>query len=384
MHSASPRTFRPSVPLGLCLAALLSLSLVTFPGSAHAAEVAASMGTAQRTKAKPKVGFGIVPATAKDLDVRSLFSFGLSPGSVAYDHVAVVNYSPKALNLDVYATDALNSAEGGYALRAATDKPSDLGAWVVVGEKSRRRTVSVPGRRKDGSPGRVILPVAISVPANATPGDHAAGIVASLITLGKNPTGQNVRLEQRVAGRIYVRVSGKLQPDLAVTALKATYIKGDRPFASGSVRVDYTITNGGNLRMGFNPSVEVAGPFGVGRRSAAGSRVAELLPGSSQRIRTTVSGIWPMGYDNVTVVAAPVAAIAAAAPPVEPARETIRIWVITWELMLELLLLSALLGYLIVRHMSRRRQARASVTEPAAGRGLPSARPAVPASRADR
>ena len=365
------------------LSALLSVAVLAPAGPVHASQTATTTKSAGHAKAT-KVGFGVVPATAKGIDVRSLFSYGLTPGSVAYDHVAVVNYSLKKLNLDVYATDAITSAEGGYALRAATEKPFDLGAWVVVGDKLRSRTLSVPGRRKDGSPGRVILPVSISVPANATPGDHAAGIVASLNTLGKNPKGQNIKLEQRVASRIYVRVSGQLHPDLAVTALKATYVKGHHPWSPGSVRVDYTITNGGNLRMGFNPSVEVAGPFGFGRTTTAGKPVAELLPGTSLRIRTTVPNVWPTGYVDVTVVAEARAAVAAAVPPVEPARQTIRIWVITWELLLVLLLLLALLGFWVVRFIRRRRRTPAPVSGPGSQRQPAPAKPTVPAARAGR
>jgi hypothetical protein len=383
MHSACWRRTPPSGLFAACLAAVLTLSFLAPVGLAHAAELAAGMRSADRVKAKT-VGFGVVPATAKDLDVRALFSYGLTPGSVAYDHVAVVNYSTRKLDLDVYAADATNAADGGYTLRAATDKPSDLGAWVVVGDKSRSRTVSVPGRRKDGSPGRLILPVSISVPSNATPGDHAAGIVASLNTLGKNPKGQNVRLEQRVASRIYVRVGGTLHPDLAVTVLKATYVKGDHLWTPGTVRVDYTITNGGNLRMGYRPSVEVAGPFGLGRTTARGKPVAEMLPGSSHTVRSTVRDVWPTGYLHVTVLAEPIAAVAATVPPVEPARQTIRIWAITLQLLLFLLVLLVLLGYLVFRSLRRRRQSRISVSGPGAPRGPSSPKPVAPVARATR
>jgi hypothetical protein len=301
---------------------------------------------AAATKARPtKVGFGVVPATAHGLDFRSLFSFGLTPGSVAFDHVAIVNYSPKKLDLDVYATDAVNSPEGGYALRAATEKPFDLGAWLTVGKVSRPRTISVPGRRKDGSPGRVILPVTITVPANATPGDHAAGIIASLTTLGKNPKGQNIKLEQRVAGRVYVRVNGPLLPSLGVTAMKARFVVGSWPWKPGSVVVDYTVSNTGNLRIGFKPSLSVKGPLGLGARSARDEPVAELLPGNSRSFHTTVRNVWPMGRLHVTVIVAPTAAIAEAPPAIGAVRQTIDIVAVTWPLIVLLVLLLALLAY---------------------------------------
>jgi hypothetical protein len=338
----------------LWLSAVLCLGLLAHTVPAHAAD------TGSTTKTAKKVGFGVVPATARDLDLRSLFSFGLTPGSVAYDHVAIVNYSPKKLNLDVYATDALNSPEGGFALRSAFETPFDLGAWLGVGKSSRSRTISVPGRGKDGSPGRVILPVTITVPANATPGDHAAGIVASLTTLGKNPKGENIKLEQRVAGRVYVRVDGDLLPSLMVTSLKAHFVKGSRPWKPGSVVVDYTVSNTGNLRMGFNPSLTVSGPWGLGRRTVRDKPVAELLPGNSETFHTRLPNVWPMMRLHVTASAQPVAAIAAEPPDLGVIHEAINIWAVTWTLLVVLLALLVLLTYRVLRRIRRIRAGRAA------------------------
>jgi hypothetical protein len=351
---ASPWTAARGSVAFLWLSVVLCLGVLAPTVPARAADTGS-------TTAK-KVGFGVVPATADDLDARSLFSFGLTPGSVAYDHVAVVNYSTKKLNLDVYVTDALNSPEGGYALRAATEKPFDLGAWVVVGKAARSRTISVPGRRKDGSPGRVILPVTITVPANAAPGDHAAGIIASLATLGKNPKGQNIKLEQRVAGRVYVRVDGPLLPSLMVTSLTAHFVASSWPWKPGSVLVDYTVSNTGNLRMGFEPSLSVKGPWGLGERTARDKPVTELLPGNSRTFHTTVHGVWPMLRLQVTASAKPVAAIAAEPPGLGVVRETIQIGAVTWALLVILVLLLALLAYFVYRRVQRARARRAAHT----------------------
>lgn len=342
---------------------LMALSLLVAPPDRTQAATSpgpAPSPTAPRVepvdpKAQAKrVGFGVVPATADGLDLRAFFSFGLTPGSVAYDNVAVVNYSRKALDLDVYAADAANTAEGGFALGAATDPPVDLGAWVAVAGK---RSVAVPGRSADGAPGRVILPVTITVPLDATPGDHAAGIVASLATVGTNPDGQSIQLEQRVAARVYVRVDGPLRPALAITGLEAKYVKGSRPWRTGLVQVTYTVANNGNLRMGFEPSVTVAGPNGLGSRTVAAPSVAELLPGNSQTFSSRVTGVWPTVLLDVTASASPVAAVAAEPPGLDVVTEMIRIWAVTWELLLALFLFLLLLGVLVRRLIRRLRRA---------------------------
>ncbi len=316
-----------------------------------------------------RVGFGIVPSTATDLDVRALYSFGLTPGAVAQDHVAVVNYSNRPLPLNVYAADAINASSGGYALRPADDHPTGVGSWVTIGGTHGVRTIKVPGRRSDGTPGRVILPVAITVPANATPGDHAGGLIASLDTIGKNPKGENIKLQQRVASRVYIQVGGTLQPDLAVTMISATYHAGSFPWQAGSVTVAYTLTNGGNIRMGFRPSVQVAGPFGLGRHEATARKIAELLPGNGVTLHTTVPGVRGLGVLDVTVVAEPTAAIAAAVPSIKPARQSLRIWFFSWTLVLLLLLLLAAGTYVVIRWRRRR---------PAGGAGALRSRHATP------
>lgn len=313
-----------------------------------------------------RVGFGIVPATADDVDRRAFLSFGLTPGSVAYDHVAVVNYSPEDLALDVYATDAVTADGGGFSLLAAAETPVDLGAWTTVGDGTR--TITVPGRSDDGRPGRVILPVTITIPANASPGDHAAGVVASLATLGENPEGQNIRLEQRVAARVYVRVDGPLNPELTITGLEARFTKGARPWEAGEVEVAYTVENTGNVRMGVEPSGTVTGPGGMLARAGDAEPIAELLPGSSQTVTTTVPRVWPLGLLEVTATAAPVAATAAEPPDLSPVSATTRIWAVTWESLTVfalVLVALALAGY----RLYRRRRPRL---------GQPSGRSATP------
>jgi len=349
---------------------LLCLSLVAPASPAYSAATPSPSPAPSAKKADPKatakrIGFGVVPATADGLDLRAFFSYGLTPGAVAYDRVALVNYSTKSLELDVYATDALNPDAGGFALLAAVEKPVDLGSWVTVGDGTR--TVTVPGRRKDGSPGRVILPVSVTVPADATPGDHAAGVVASLATLGQNPEGQNIQLEQRVAARVYVRVDGPLKPSLSITSLKADFVSGARPWQAGRVKVTYTVANTGNLRMGFDPSVSVAGPGGIGRRTVTDEPVAELLPGNSQTFHTTVAEVWPMVRLNVTASVTPVAAVAAEPPALGVVRETVQIWAFSLGVLLALLFLLLLLAYLVRRAVRRRRQAGTHVGRPEAG-----------------
>src|SRR3954470_14116328 len=59
------------------------------------------------------ITFGVQPATAVAPDRRATFDYLVSPGSRVVDHVAVVNYSTRALTVHLYAADAVRTSSGG-------------------------------------------------------------------------------------------------------------------------------------------------------------------------------------------------------------------------------------------------------------------------------
>ena len=127
--------------------------------------------------------------------------------------------------------------------------------------------------------GRVVLPFRITVPANAAPGDHGAAIVAVLSTIGKNPKGENVRLDQRVASRIYLRVNGPLHPGLRIEGLSVSYHRSLNPLHGGSATVRYTVHNVGNVRLAAKQAVSVTGMFGTKSKVVDAGRPAAAVPG---------------------------------------------------------------------------------------------------------
>src|SRR5450432_1944529 len=185
----------------------------------------ASAGSAAQTPAAtppPEVTWGIGPASVAGASQRPYFSFGVTPGAQASDRVAVLNYSLTPLSLNIYAVLADNSSDtGSIGFLGQTDAPSDVVTWLTVGS-SRPQLVTVPGRPNASSPpGQVILPVKLLVPLNAQPGDHVGGIVAALTASApKDSNGEHINLEQRVVTRVYVRVSGALQPKLQISILQ--------------------------------------------------------------------------------------------------------------------------------------------------------------------
>lgn len=138
--------------------ALLLLGASLGPG-------AAALDTTETTP----VTWGIGPATADGPDERVSFRLELEPGSEHSDHLAVTNYSERAVSFELTASDGVVSEAGDFGLLPDTEEPADAGAWIEVPEE-----VTVPAGESS------VVPVTISVPEDALLGDHPAGVAATL------------------------------------------------------------------------------------------------------------------------------------------------------------------------------------------------------------
>ncbi len=305
---------------------------------------------ASRTAAAAtQLTFGVQPASAASQDSRPFFNYGATPGGTLSDHIAVLNYSAVPLALTVYATDALNSEDGGFGLLLASQKAVDLGSWISLGV--RVRTVTVPPRTASAA-GRVILPMTVRIPPNASPGDHAAGILAVLATVSTNKQGARVRLEQRVATRVYLRISGALHPQLAITDLHARYQGTANPFASGSAVISYTVKNTGNAKLAGRQRVEVSGLFGSDGKASGLADIPLLLPGGSIQVSVKVPRVYPELFMTGHVTVTPLRLTGDADPGLSDVTASVHFWAVPWTLLALILLL--VLGALAYRRWVRR------------------------------
>ncbi len=305
-----------------------------------------------------RVAFGVEPASAYGPDGRSNFSFSVTPGAIVFDHVAALNYSTKPLALQLYATDALETSGGGFGLLPATTTPTGVGSWITVPPQDA--TVEVPPQSAKG-PGQVVVPITVHVPDKATPGDHAGGVVVSLRTVGANASGQNVVLEQRVGTRVFARVSGTSAPHLALSDVEASYSGTTNPFGKGLVRVNYRLTNNGNVNLAVTQSVSVSGLLGS-KGTTAIAKVGLLLPGASLSESAVVPQLWPQLIERATVTAHGQATENSNVNAVTSATASTSVWAIPWTLLgivaLVLLLLVVLLLVRSRRATSAPRHAR--------------------------
>ncbi|RIQ25894.1 WxL protein peptidoglycan domain-containing protein [Jiangella rhizosphaerae] len=313
--------------------------------AALAVIAAAVLAPTAAASEQPPLTWGIVPSGPDGPGDRAAFEYTLDPGAAISDVVAVSNYTEQPLTLDLYASDAVRNTQGGFDLLPAADEPVDVGSWVDLGEP----VVTIPARS------RVDVPFTITVPANATPGDHAGGIVAGLTTQAAGGAGGQVAVDRRVGARIYLRVTGTLQPELTVDGVAVAF-DGLPLGQPGTVRVEYTVRNDGNVRLAGRPAVRVTGPFGVGERTWTGDLLPELLPGDSVTGSATVTGVWQLGPLDVDIEIAPETSgtqVLDPAPP--PGTSSTRLWVVPW---LTLAALAVLVAALLWRRRRRRRRDR--------------------------
>jgi Bacterial protein of unknown function (DUF916) len=275
--------------------------------------------------------FGIQPATAKGVDNRDSFAYEATGGSAKVDYVAIANYSAAPLQLHVYATDAYNTADGGFTVLPSTTKPTDIGLWITFNQEF----ITIPAKST------AIMPFTLKVPADAAPGDHIGGIMVSLTTMTYDAKGNQIAIESRVGSRVEVRVPGALHSQLTVSHISVVYHNTLNPFGDGSATVSYLVTNSGNIRLTGTQSVRVTSLFGGSVPSASIAPIKELLPGNSMRVTTQVHGVLPSFTSTVRITVAPGAYTGDIDPKLSSIEQTATMLTIPWPLILLLLLIAA-------------------------------------------
>jgi hypothetical protein len=250
----------------------------------------------------PRATFGIAPATPHQVDNRSEFSYVLGPTMHYTDYAAVRNFSPTPLKLTISAVDLGNDSSGNIEAGVSQADAKDAGRWITL---EHATTVRVPGQTSVG-PGQVIVPFTITVPQNASVGDHAAEILATLTTRSRGANNQNVLLHQRIGARVFVRVPGNPEAALAIRNLSVQYSGGSMyPFTSGKLHVQYTLVNTGNVTLSVTQAGSVSGWFGahVSASAEQAPPVPALLPGGSASADYTLGDVPPEIMDHFKVTA---------------------------------------------------------------------------------
>jgi hypothetical protein len=323
-----------------------------------------------------KISWSVQPSTASGPTTRNSFAWtNIKPRTVIHDYAAITNYSAVPVTFQVYATDAFTTGSGTLDLLPRSQKARDIGSWVSF----QRGSVTVPAHA------RVNEPFTLTVPQNATPGDHTGGVLASISQRATSATGQPVLVDRRVGVPIHLRVVGPIQPALRIDSVSTSYHGTLNPFGSGDTFVAYTVHNTGNVSLTGTQAATVTGPFGATLATAHPPDLPNLSPGDSFRVHASVSGVFPAGPLTVHVQITPTAIKGAAriTTPLTTMSHSVGLWAPPWP---QLLLLVVIIGggvgvWSLLRWWRRARQrviaaaVEAGRRQAAAGRCAESAEP---------
>lgn len=269
-------TRRPAVRTALTALVLAVAALVAPAGVAIADDDTAAWSVA------PSDAQGAPTGTTR-------FELEADASAPVTEHVLLTNSSTVERAFNVYAADGFNTSDGGYDLGAASVTPTGVGAWTAVAGSP----VTVPALSTK------VVEFTVTVPKDATPGDHPGGIVVSPVR--PQPDASGVVVDTRVAVRLNVRVPGEVTAALDIRSLGASYGFSAVPFGSADATLRYEVVNTGNVKVVGVPRVRITGPFGVTLAEVEADKTREVLPGDSFEVSTTLSGIAPLVYDTATV-----------------------------------------------------------------------------------
>lgn len=277
----------PRTPAAISGLVALAIAIAPLGLSVSSATASASVAAAGAD-----ITWSISPSpTAKG--ARNQFDYSVEPGTQIVDSVDVTNSSAVPAEFLIYATDAINEqATGAFSLLKHDVKPTDLGSWVTT--ESDKVTIQ-PGTK-------ATIPFNLLIPSDATPGDHVAGIVASVLTTGTSK-GATVSLEQRVGTRMYLAVSGERAPGVQLAGVTSGFNASANPFAPGDMTVGFDVRNSGNTRLDVNNTVSITGPFGIPLGSFVPKPLSNLLPRQTVHYEAKVPGVIALllAWSTVTV-----------------------------------------------------------------------------------
>ncbi|WP_159703293.1 DUF916 domain-containing protein [Arthrobacter sp. 18067] len=286
------------------------------------------------------VTWAVTPADAAGPDGRSWVELELDPGASIDEHLAVRNLSDRDVTFALTAADGYFTPTGRFNMFPADKQSVAAGTWILMD-----KTVTV------AAGGTAVVPFKVTVPDKATPGDHAAGIAASIFSQGGSD-GTQLGVESRVGFRVMTRVKGEVKPGLSMKAT-ASYDTSWNPLQPGSADLTVDLENTGNVRLSVDPSAMV----NDARWPAAGTdeaRSLELLPGDRRTVSIHVPNVWPLGIMTLPLmVSQGVIAPDGSTQPVDPVQESVALWAIPWP---QLAILVALLLLFAGLFRGRRRR----------------------------
>lgn len=249
------------------------------------------VGTAHAETTAEEIIFSLTPSqTEAHPEDRVSVRTEIEPGEQFEDAVTLRNFTESPVTFQLSAADGVTSESGAFDVLAPDAQSEQAGTWFELDQE----TITVEADSEE------TVGFTITIPENATPGDHPAGITAALADQD-----EELNVVSRVGVRTHIRVAGEIEPGLIFDSVETVYHPSINPLSPGSLTTRYTISNQGNVRLGTSTTVASAGPFGWNYATSEPVEIREILPGDSVSFETTVDDVWPLVVGTTHVEASP-------------------------------------------------------------------------------
>ncbi|MCC3763114.1 DUF916 domain-containing protein [Glycomyces sp. TRM65418] len=320
--------------------------------------LAAGGATAQATTEEEPaaVTWGVNPSGQDGPDGRAAFDYALDPGATLVDFVGVSNFGTEPITVQLYASDAYTTETGAFDLLPSDEAPIDVGSWIGFNEQT---LAIAPGTRLD-------VPFALTVPADATPGDHVGGIVAAVVEAATDASGNEILVERRVGARVHLRVSGELDPELTPELGHVSYHYEWNPVEPGSVSFEYAVENAGNVRLQGRLVARIGGPWDLLAHEVVLAELPQILPGDRFEGTAEIDAVWPLAYLDAALIVRPEPVDEAdTASRLIPRSEEAGLWAPPWPQAAVAAAAALLIGIAVKTRKRKRRNRTRVAAEPA-------------------
>jgi len=213
-----------------------------------------------------------------------------NPGDTVNEKIKVENRdnSDTTYQIDVEDFKAADD-DGSVSLVDDPNAPAtnfSLAQWVTVEPKR----VTVPAGQEK------VIDVTIKIPKDAEPGGHYASVLVHVA--GISTAEGSASVESRVGTLVLLRVSGAITEKLNVDIFKTN----ESYYQQGPVEFELRTTNTGNVHVAPAGTIVITNMFGK-KIQEIPLTTANVLPGSSRIVRTTLDNKGLLGRYTATLVA---------------------------------------------------------------------------------
>jgi hypothetical protein len=295
----------------------------------------------------PVITWSVRPSDGTKPDDRGWVEQELGPGKSATEHLALTNSSVQAVKFKLIAADGYFTDAGRFTMLPSTSRSTEAGTWIKVQD-----SVTVePGKT-------AIIPFTTTVPATAEPGDHAAGIAATILSTKTDSSGAALGINSRVGFRVMTRVPGTITPALSLHNVSTTYEQSWNPFIPGRIHVSAEAINDGNARLTIKGTATTAGisaELGV-----HGAQDQELLARDHRTLTTTIDGVWPL-FAAVTDLSVTPTQVSRATTGMPASTASVTTAAVPWPQLLSLIGLGLLIFAALNRRSTTARRTKALI-----------------------